>query len=93
MTEDMHCTHFVHTAEKLAGAEVPLNAELDIIKKQLERLENNSIKTSEKLGSLYSVITREINENIADEILLNVVSDGMAIEFELIGGLKLREIL
>ena len=70
-----------------------MNAELDIIKKQLERLENNSIKTSEKLGSLYSVITREINENIADEILLNVVSDGMAIEFELIGGLKLREIL
>ena len=87
------CSYGCLTAEKLAGAEVPLNAELDIIKKQLERLENNSIKTSEKLGSLYSVITREINENIADEILLNVVSDGMAIEFELIGGLKLREIL
>ena len=42
---------------------------------------------------LYSVITKEIKDDTADRILVNAVSDGITIEFELLGGLKLRESL
>lgn len=87
------CSYGCLTEEKLAGAEVPVSAELEFIKKRLERLENENGKTSVRLGMLYSAITKEIKDDTADRILVNAVSDGITIEFELLGGLKLRESL
>ena len=61
------------------------------IEKRQEQLCRQQERRYEKLIELYETITADKNAELADTILKRAVTDGREIEFELIGGLKLRE--
>ena len=85
------CSQGCITHEKLVVSESEINAELAKIESRLDRLEKQSDESSDGLQTLYRLITKIRSDSLVGMILVNAVSDGTTIEFELIGGLKVRE--
>ena len=85
------CSQGCITHEKLAVSESEINSELAKIESRLDRLEKQSDESSDGLQTLYRLITKIRSDSLVGMILVNAVSDGTTIEFELIGGLKVRE--
>ena len=50
-------------------------------------------ETIDELTSLYRLIAGTSSERLMKMILKSVVSDGRTVEFELLGGLKIKEVL
>ena len=87
------CAEGCITREKLAVLENDIDAELSVINRQLNALNAQYDETVGQLESLYRFLCKMPPEKLADLILVNAVSDGKSVEFELLGGLKLKEVL
>ncbi len=81
------------TTEKLISLQSAIDAELEEINTKLTFLECPDNDTVSELKSLYEFITRISSDRLSEMILIGALSDGHTIEFELLGGLKLREVL
>ncbi len=87
----MLCSNGCITEEKLAQAELEINSELLAAEKELSIICGQKDNSAERLQELYDILKSKKNTDLADKLLINAVTDGHCIEFELIGGLKLKE--
>jgi hypothetical protein len=87
------CAEGCITREKLMTLENDIDAELSVINRQLNALNAQYDETVGQLEALYKFIIKTTPERLASLILVNAVSDGKTVEFELLGGLKLKEVL
>lgn len=87
------CSEGCITTEKLIAAEAGINRELEELQLQLKQILPNSENCSGQLLKLYRLVTGSPLPSLSDSILVQSVTDGQTIEFELLGGLKLREVL
>ena len=63
------------------------------IEKKLSLMDGQGDETIDELTSLYRLIAGTSSERLMKMILKSVVSDGKTVEFELLGGLKIKEVL
>ena len=70
-----------------------IDIELDEIEKKLSLMDGQGDETIDELTSLYRLIAGTSPERLTKMILKSVVSDGRTVEFELLGGLKIKEVL
>ena len=87
------CAEGCITRVKLMTLENDIDAELSVINRQLNALNAQYDETVGQLEALYKFIIKTTPERLASLILVNAVSDGKTVEFELLGGLKLKEVL
>ena len=87
------CSQGCISTEKLVVLQNEINADLEVIEKKLSVLEKQNDETINELTTLNRLIARLAPDKLADNILKKAVTDGITIEFELSGGLKLREVL
>ena len=80
------CSQGCITTEKL-------DIELDEIEKKLSLMDGQGDETIDELTSLYRIIAGTSSQRLMKMILKSVVSDGRTVEFELLGGLKIKEVL
>ncbi|MBQ9461278.1 MAG: recombinase family protein [Clostridia bacterium] len=85
------CSNGCITQEKAAQAELEINAELCEIENKLILSKKQHIRSAEKLTEIYETINKRTCAELADRLLVSAVTDGVSIEFELIGGIKLKE--
>ena len=66
---------------------------LEEVEKKLSLIDGQGDETIDELTSLYRLIAGTSPERLIKMILKSVVSDGKTVEFELLGGLKIKEVL
>ena len=87
------CSQGCITTEKLLTLQNEIDIELDEIEKKLSLMDGQGDETIDELTSLYRLIAGTSSERLMKMILKSVVSDGRTVEFELLGGLKIKEVL
>lgn len=87
------CSQGCITTEKLLTLQTEIDAELEEINTKLTFLDGESDETIDELTSLYSLIQKNPSDRLSGMIFVGSVTDGLTMEFELIGGLKFREVL
>ena len=87
------CSQGCITTEKLLTLQNEIDIELDEIEKKLSLMDGQGDETIDELTSLYRLIAGTSPERLTKMILKSVVSDGKTVEFELLGGLKIKEVL
>ena len=70
-----------------------IDAELETINTKLTLLDGQTDDTIDELTSLHSLIQKNPADRLSGMIFVGSVTDGITMEFELIGGLKFREVL
>ena len=81
----MHLWTFLFTGEK--------RAEMGTIKKRVDTLNEQCDDTADQLETLYKMICKMTVNQLLKTVLVNAVSDGKTVTFELLGGLKFEEVL
>ena len=87
------CSQGCITTEKLLTLQNEIDIELDEIEKKLSLMDGQGDETIDELTSLYRLIAGTSPERLTKIILKSVVSNGKTVEFELLGGLKIKEVL
>ena len=87
------CTNGCITSERLAQADFEIISELYNAEKELSFITRQKDSSAEKLKKLYDILNSGKDKDITKDILVKTVTDGQTIEFELIGGLKIKEVL
>ena len=87
------CSQGCITTEKLLTLQNEIDAELEDIEKKLSLIDGQGDETIDELTSLYRLIAGTTSERMTKMILKSVISDGKTVEFELLGGLKIKEAL
>lgn len=87
------CTNGCITSERLAQADFEISSELYNAEKELSFITRQKDSSAEKLKKLYDILNSGKDKDITNDILVKTVTDGLTIEFELIGGLKIKEVL
>ena len=87
------CSQGCITTEKLMTLQNEIDIELDEIEKKLSLMDGQGDETIDELTSLYRLIAGTSSERLMKMILKSVVSDGKTVGFELLGGLKIKEVL
>ena len=87
------CANGCITREKLMTAEADIEAEMKQVSDELDRLNTQYDDTVNQLETLYQMLCKFTPERLMKMVLVNAVADGANVEFELIGGLKFKEVL
>ena len=87
------CAQGCITTEKLLTLQTEIDAELETINTKLTLLDGQTDDTIDELTSLHSLIQKNPADRLSGMIFVGSVTDGITMEFELIGGLKFREVL
>ena len=87
------CSQGCITTEKLLTLQNENDIEVDEIEKKLSLMDGQGDETIDELTSLYRLIAGTSSQRLMKMILKSVVSDGRTVEFELLGGLKIKEVL
>ena len=87
------CSQGCITTEKLLTLQTEIDSELEEINTKLIFLDGQADETIDELTSLHSLIQQNPADRLLGMIFVGSVSDGYTMEFELIGGLKFREVL
>ena len=87
------CANGCITREKFIKADADADAEMGTIKKRLDTLNEQCDDTSDQLETLYKMICKMTVNQLLKTVLVNAVSDGKTVTFELLGGLKFEEVL
>ena len=74
-------------------AESELDAELQSITEQLDKITSFADNTADEIETVYRAVNTATPERLVDMILDHAIIDGEIISFYLIGGLKFREVL
>lgn len=87
------CSQGCITTEKLLTLQNEIDAELYEIEQKLTLIDGQGDETIDELTTLYRLIAGTSSDRLIKMILKSVVSDGRTVEFELLGGLKVKEVL
>ena len=87
------CSQGCITTEKLLTLQNEIDAELYEIEQKLSLIDGQGDETIDELTTLYRLIAGTSSDKLIKLILKNVVSDGRTVEFELLGGLRVKEVL
>ena len=87
------CSQGCITTEKLLSLQNEIDIELEEIEKQLTAIDGQGDDMIDELSSLHGLVEKIPPERLSKLILKSAVTDGKTIEFELLGGLKVTEVL
>lgn len=87
------CSQGCITTEKLLTLQNEIDAELYEIEQKLSLIDGQGDETIDELTTLYRLIAGTSSDKLIKIILKSVVSDGRTVEFELLGGLRVKEVL
>ena len=87
------CSQGLIPTEKLLMMQNEIDAETELIDRRISQLGDDISDTIEELVSLKKLVSGYSPQELCSTILKGCVSDGSSIEFELLRGLKLREVL
>lgn len=87
------CCEGYITTEKLISLKDEIDSELEKEEKKLTFLEKQRNESIEELVLLNKSLSGASPDKLSQTILKQAVSDGLTIEFELLGGLKFTEVL
>ncbi len=85
------CSEGCIRTEKLIEIQSGIDAEINEISRKRKMIEDQNEFIVDDLNDLYNIVITNPIEKFADKILVGAVSDGETIEFELMGGLRLKE--
>ena len=88
------CANGCISEERLFTSEQEIVKALQSIQEKTEHYTHSCGETAQQLEQLYQQFTAESDPSVlADTVLQNAVTDGLIIDFELLGGLVLTEVL
>ena len=87
------CSQGCITTEKLIALQNEIDSEMEEIQQKILLIDCVGDDTIDELTTLYRLIAGTSSDNLSKMILKNAVTDGKTIELELLGGLKITEVL